>query len=276
MRYISIFFLLLIGSLVHAQYYYNDIIAAKQSAQNYSIIKAQKIKTIEVISYDQNDEQVKSFSLQQIFSNNWNKMELSTQNAKGEKSTLTTYYKNNLVSNTIERSNQIETITNYTYDAQNRLISIASTSKDSAYKYQNTEKHIWLYGSNGAPVEMIKIRNGKDSTFVKFTFDEQGNVAEEKWLRMGRLIETYYYYYDNNHLITDIVRYNRNAKKLLPDFMFEYNAQQQMTSMTQVSANSNGYLVWHYIYNAAGLKTEEVCKDKQNQLVANFKYVYQQ
>ncbi|MGC8749537.1 hypothetical protein [Hydrotalea sp.] len=276
MRYISILFLLLIGSLVHAQYYYNDIIAAKQSAQNYSIIKAQKIKTIEVFSYDDLDEQVKSFSLQQVFSNNWNKMELSTQNATGEKSTLTTYYKNNLVSNTVERSKHIETITNYTYDAQNRLLSIESTSKDSAYKYQNTEKHIWLYGSNGTPTEMIKIRNGKDSTLVRFTFDEQGNVAEEKWLRMGRLIETYYYYYDNNHLITDIVRYNRNAKKLLPDYMFEYNAQQQMSSMTQVSANSNGYLIWHYTYNAAGLKTEEICKDKQNQLVANFKYVYQQ
>ncbi|PZX66038.1 hypothetical protein [Hydrotalea sandarakina] len=276
MRYISLFFLLFLGSVLHAQYYYNDIIAAKQSAQNYLIIKAQKIKTIEVRSYDDHGEQVTSFSLQQVFSNNWNKMELSTQNATGEKSLLTTYYKNNLVSNTIERSKHIETITNYSYDAQNRIISIESISKDSAYKYQNTEKHIWHYGSNNAPEEMIKIRNGKDTTLVKFTYDEQGNVAEEKWFRMGRLIETYYYYYDDNHLITDIVRYNRNAKKLLPDFMFEYNAQKQLSSMTQVSANSNGYLIWHYIYNAAGLKTEEICKDKQNQLIANFKYFYQQ
>jgi hypothetical protein len=275
MRYISLFFLLFLCSVLHAQYYYNDIIAAKQSAQNYLIIKAQKTKTIAVRSYDDLGEQVTSFSLQQVFTNNWNKMELSTQNATGEKSLLTTYYKNNLVSNTIERSKHIETITNHSYDAQNRIISIESISKDSAYKYQNTEKHIWHYGSNNAPEEMIKIRNGKDTTWVKFTYDEQGNVAEEICFRMGRLIETYYYYNDDHHLITDIVRYNRNAKKLLPDFMFEYNAQKKLSSMTQVSANSNGYLIWPYIYNAAGLKTEEICKDKQNQLIANFKYFYQ-
>ncbi|WP_298297997.1 hypothetical protein [Hydrotalea sp.] len=276
MRYFSLLILLICSQLALGQYYYNDIIAAKQGVRNYLQLKVQKIKTVEVVSYDENNEPADAFALQQIFTNNWNKMTLTSQNATGEKSTLTTNYKNNLVANTIERTNNIEIITNYTYDANNNITLIESISKDSAYKYQNFEKHVWQYSAGDTPIEMFKIKNNKDTTMVHFTFDEHGNVAEEKWIRFGKLIETYYYYYNDSHLLTDIVRFNRNARKLLPDYLFEYNAQQQLNSMTQVSPNNNSYLVWHYSYNAAGLKEEDVCRNKENQLVARFKYVYHQ
>ncbi|WP_288073179.1 hypothetical protein [Hydrotalea sp.] len=276
MHYFSLIILFMSCQWAHAQYYYNDIIAAKQSIQNYIHIKNQKIKSIDVQSFDENNEPAKGFALQQLFTNNWTKMILSTQNATGEKSTLITYYKNNLVNNTIERTNHIETTTNYTHDAKNNITEILSVTKDSTYHYQNTEKHIWHYLSGGAPADMIKIKNNLDTTFVHFTYDEHGNVAEEKWIRMGRLIETYYYYYNDMHLLTDIVRFNRNARKLLPDYLFEYNSMRQLSSMTQISPNNNSYLVWNYSYNSAGLKEEDICRNKENQLVARFKYVYHQ
>ncbi|MDE3125865.1 MAG: hypothetical protein KGK14_10145 [Bacteroidota bacterium] len=274
MRYICVIIFLLSTHLAKSQFYYNDIIAANQSQKNYLQLKAQKIKSLDVASFDEQNEPVNNFSLQQSFSNNWNKMIINSKDAKGEKSILITTYKNNLVMNTFERTNQIETITNYTYDTNKHVILIETITKDSVYKYQNTEKHIWNYSLNGRPINMLKIKNNKDTTVVHFTFDEHGNVAEEKWIRFGNLIETYYYYYDEANLLTDIVRYNRNVKKLLPDYLFEYNPQQQLISMTQVSPNSNSYLVWHYSYNADGLKEEDVCRNKENQLVAKFKYIY--
>jgi hypothetical protein len=101
-------------------------------------------------------------------------------------------------------------------------------------------------------------------------------VAEEHWLKRGADIETYYYYYDKENRVTDVVRFNKKFKRLLPDFTFEYNAAGLVTQMLQVpNSNNTNYLIWAYRYNSNNLKVEEICTNKQKQQIGKMEYVYE-
>ena len=114
-----------------------------------------------------------------------------------------------------------------------------------------------------------------DTTVVSFIYDEENQVAEERWTKSNRSIETYYYYYNQKKQITDIVRYNRKAKAMLPDFIFEYNDMDQLSQMTQTQSGSANYLIWRYTYNDQGLKVREVAYNKEKELMGRIEYSYQ-
>ena len=81
---------------------------------------------------------------------------------------------------------------------------------------------------------MLKIMNGTDTTYVRFIPDEKGNIGEEHATRNGEALPIVYYYYDDNNRLTDIVRYNMKAQRLLPDNIFEYREDGKMTSLLAV------------------------------------------
>ncbi len=120
---------------------------------------------------------------------------------------------------------------------------------------------------------MIKIRGISDTTFVDFTSDEKGNIIEEKARRGVEALPVVYYYYDNENRLTDIVRYNQKAARLLPDYVFEYNSD-RIFSMLFVPPGSTDYQKWLYSYDNKGLKKEESCFDKKKQLVVKINYTY--
>jgi hypothetical protein len=69
--------------------------------------------------------------------------------------------------------------------------------------------------------------------------------------------------------LTDVVRYNDRAKQLLPEYMFEYSASDQVIQKITVPSNNSDYLIWRYQYNPQGLKIKEVVyskHDKRNPL----------
>jgi len=107
-----------------------------------------------------------------------------------------------------------------------------------------------------------------------FSYDEKGLVAEEKWFKKGKLSETYYYYYSDIGLLTDVVRFNERARKLLPDFIYEYDTDGQIVKMTQTIQGGTDYLVWNYTYNDKGLKETETCYNKQKKLEGKVTYEY--
>jgi hypothetical protein len=74
--------------------------------------------------------------------------------------------------------------------------------------------------------------------------------------------------------LTDIVRYNRKAKALLPDFLFEYDEKGLLRQMVQVQNGTTGHLTWKYQYAANGLKQREYCYNKNKQLLGKFEYNY--
>jgi antitoxin component YwqK of YwqJK toxin-antitoxin module len=173
---------------------------------------------------------------------------------------------------TTDSAQEASGVTEYFYDEKKRLTRIKSHS--SSDNISTTEEHQWTYNENGQPKSMLRIRSGSDSTLVEFSYDEKGNVAEEKTVKSRLPLATVYYYYDANNRLTDIVRYNARAKRLLPDYMFEYNEAGQLTRMVSVPEGSNNYLTFYYQYNPNGLKRMDLCYDKQQQLVGKVEYAY--
>ncbi len=139
---------------------------------------------------------------------------------------------------------------------------------------RSTEVHLWMYNNSGQPTQMLRIKDGRDTTLVMLTHDN-GNVAQETWKRKGKVVENYYYYYNTNNQLTDIVRYNYRAKKMLPDFLYDYDANGRIIKMMQVPTGRSDYMIWQYSYNSNGLKEKELLYNKQQQLVGRIEYKYQ-
>jgi hypothetical protein len=137
----------------------------------------------------------------------------------------------------------------------------------------SSETHLWFY-ENNKPVKMLLIKNNNDTTTVELKKDEQGDVAEERWRKKGHLVENYFYYYNERHRLTDIVRFNTKAQRLLPDFLFEYDDDGRLIQFTQIPVASDNYLVWHYEYGTNGLKEKERCFNKQKRPVGTIEYTY--
>jgi len=259
----------------YGQYYYNDILSNDQGNRQYQLLKTAKIHKVKVTSFEADGKPSEGFFLEEEFTADWTKMTTSSNISTGASSVLTSYYLTNRLRRTDETKRGVETKTEYSYDEKGRVSTITSTSMDTSLKSQSVETHIWQYKVNGLPDQMLKLKNKLDSTRITFVYDDLGNPAEEHWKKNNRELETYYYYYNDKHLLTDIVRFNKRVSKLLPDFLFEYDATGRLTQMTQVPANSSNYTTWKYVYTDSGLKKEEVCYDKQKNVIGKIEYAYE-
>lgn len=272
-------FLLLGANLViylssSAQYYYKDIIGTKESSDIIKTYVKNKVYRVMLTSYD--DQNVKSddFKVHQEFLSSAGVLKTTTQTTPENATTLLTYIdaNGNLIK-TADSNGRVVNISTYSYDASGNLISIVSSSSDSTIN--ETEQHLWQW-SNGKPVKMLRIKNRTDTTYVDFVLDENGNVIEETETRKRIKSKPVYYYYNENNQLTDVVRYNERAQQLLPEYMFEYSASNQVIQKITVPANNSDYLIWRFLYNPQGLKTKEAIyskHDKRNP-VGRIEYVY--
>ena len=121
---------------------------------------------------------------------------------------------------------------------------------------------------------MLRIKNRVDTTYVSFKHDEAGNIIEEFSTRKGIKSDPVVYYYDNQNRLTDIVRFNNRVNKLLPEYMFEYSASNQVVQKMTFPANSSNYLIWRYQFDDRGLKVQEAIFDKEKKLTGRIRYEY--
>src|SRR5215210_7095154 len=256
-----------------AQYYYTDIIGTKQTNQQYRLLRAFQYKRVNAISYE-GDQPSKDFLLEQSITNDGRKIITHSASIGSMESYFISNYQNNKVNNTVDSGNNAINTVIYEYDNTGKVISTSATSKDFDGTFTNEERHIWSYNEKGLPDKMLKIKNKNDTTLVTFTYDDD-NVAEERWTKNNRILETYYYYYNPKKQITDIVRYSRKAKAMLPDYMFEYDAKGRLTQMTQTQSGTANYLVWKYTYNENGMKEKEIVFNKQKEVLGRIEYRYQ-
>ena len=122
---------------------------------------------------------------------------------------------------------------------------------------------------------MIKKTSGMDSVTIEFQTDSAGLVLEETWIKKDKKIETYYFYYNSENRISDIVRYNTTAQKLLPDFVFEYNENGQLIKMIQIGLNGRNITHWDYSYFPNGLREMEIAKDRNKNLIISTQYQFE-
>lgn len=258
---------------VNAQYYFNDIISIKQGNDQYRLLRAQKIASVKAISYEPDNSITEGFSVTQEISRDGKKVSITTTTNNQAGTTVNTYDMG-ILKRTQSNNKNISNKTDYTYDAQGRISKVHLSTVDTFMNSTIAEIHDWSYDEYGAVSTMLRIKNNIDTLLVEFVKDDQQNIGEEIWRKNGRIVERYYYYYNSNKQLTDIVRYNSKAKKLLPDFIYEYNTANQLSQMTQFSLGSNNYFVWKYKYNDKGLKIEEVCSDKSKLQIGRIEYQY--
>ncbi|MEO7582704.1 MAG: hypothetical protein ABIS74_06925 [Ferruginibacter sp.] len=269
--------LLLVSAFTAArsQYYYKDIVSNKQVLAEREGLKEQKIRNILVHSFEGNREPSPGFFCEKKITKDYRRMETYTKSNITGKALQTTYYndKDQLIQST-DSSELSVTSSFYEYDSKGNISNIISQShsNDEDFSTNLLEEHQYTYNEKGIPVKMLRIRNKKDSSTIIFGLDEKGNVIDEN--ETAKNGKHYYYYYNDKNRLTDIVKFNVVKKKLLPDFIFEYNSVGQVTQMVTVEEGINSdYYTWKYIYND-GLRIIEKCFSKENILLGYFEYEY--
>ncbi len=271
-KLILILFLFSHSFSANCQYYYTDIVALQAAAKQYAALVSAHIKQVSATSFNGN-QPVDNFKLEQRLTPDFRTITITSSDpSTGDLLTINSYINGKLVQ-TKDSSNNVLSVAKYNYDAAGNISTITTTSDDAFMNSHSTEIHQWIYDDN-KPQKMLRIKDKTDTTVVSFTYDA-GNVAQETWTRKGHVAETYYYYYNANNQLTDIVRFNIRLRKMLPDFLFEYDEAGHVSQMTQVPNGSTNYLVWKYTYNSNGLKEKEQLYNKQQQLVGRVEYKYE-
>lgn len=256
--------------ILRAQYYYSDILSTQLANSNYLTLKQNKVK--KVVTKNNVEEDI--ILITQTFSTNWNSLITESQLSIGQTNSSTSTYINNLIVRKTEEGKNVNSEIVYNYAVDGKLLSIQSSSIDTSINKGFNETHSFNYDENGILNSMFKIKNNLDTTFIEFRKDEKGNVIEEIWNSKKNNFATYYYYYNEKNLLTDIVKFNLKANRMLPEFLFENNNSDKLISMTQIPYGSSNYFIWKYYYNEKGLKTSETCANKNSVLLGKMEYNY--
>lgn len=275
MRKLISFSLLLLSFIgtVHAQNYYKDLVSNRQLLNDMAAYKENKVKTINIKSFDDDGTESRGFFCQKKLSNNYKRSELFTRADIAPASLFVSIFDNDgKLLSTNDSSTISVTSIKYTYDAKRRINSIISTvkSQDDDFANEITEVHIYTYNENDQPQSMLKIKNGTDTSVVTFAADEKGTVGIERDSKNG---SKFYYYYDAKNRLTDIVQANEYKENLKPDYVFEYNQAGLITQMTAVEEGSNNYYVWKYNYDN-NLRIKERCFTNERRLMGSVEYEY--
>lgn len=270
----AIILLLLISFSVKAQYYYKDIVTPGQTMDLLSKYREQRIGSVKMISYEGDGERAEDFSGSQTISDNFTTTKTLFHTLTAGLSELTVYFNAaGRLLKSFDTTDGSGSVTEYKYNEKGQIIKIVNVST-SAGSHQEKEEHVWFYDAENRPRKMMRIKNDIDTLFVSFVLDENGNVAEENSIRKKTEQPSFYYYYDEKKRMTDIVTYSQKAQRLLPIYIFEYNAGGRISAMIVVPEGSDDYQKWYYEYNEAGLKSKETAYNKRRKLLGRVDYEY--
>lgn len=257
------------------QYYFNDILSTKSGNEQYQQLRKNKIRKIKAQSFDADNTITDGFLLEEEISLDGKKVVLHSILSGGKESVTNRFFEMGRLKRIQTTHNRIENRTDFTYTVNGMLQKLVLTTTDTSQKSGMTEVHEWIYTESGHPQSMLRIKNGTDTMMVTCKTDDDGLVLEEQWKKNGRTQESWYYYYNDKKQLTDLVRYNARLKKLVPDFIYEYDANGRISQMTQLSFGSGDYLTWQYTYTEQGFKKTEIGMDKRKQMVGRIEYSYE-
>lgn len=265
---------------LQAQYFYNDILGTQETNRLMKSYQLNKVKTVSATGYDKQGAKANDFSEFQELKENGMALKTSSFNGLNKSVTYARFDNQARIISSADSSTGIKSTTSYEYDMDGKIMKVQNITKDPANDFNQTETHQWIYNSSGKPEKMWRtistgIAGAADSLEIRFIIDEDGNAAEEKTFRKKRETGYWYYYYDDKNRLTDIVRFNTKLKKLLPDFMFEYDDNDRVIQkITTTSSRNLGYLIWRYIFDAKGLKTKEALFNDDKQITGKIEYSY--
>lgn len=269
--------LILLTGAANAQYYYKDIVSTRLNTSQWQALKAAGVKSVRLSSFEGDGRPTEGFDIEQTVLPDFSGMTTHAKtNGSTETWTFTTYSPEGRLMSVTDTSDTYESVSTYRYDAGGRLTSITNTSTETDNQVKAVETHIWQYASatGNVPSGMLKIENGTDTTFVQFIPDEKGDIGEERATRNQQPLPSIFYYYDDQHHLTDVVRYSVRARRLLPDNKFEYDDNGRQTSMLAVQEGAASYQKWLYKYNDKGLKDQDACYSREHELLGTVRYLY--
>jgi len=265
---------LMLHLTVFSQYYYTDLVDARLINDRMKNLTTQKVKSITATGYDANGAKTSDFNEWQEVDGEKKSLKITSRNGQDVNRQYYQFDNDYRLISITDSSAGIKTVTSYSYDNNGNITLIKTTLKDSLQDFSESIEHQYQYNA-GKPERLLRILNGKDSTEYRFTLEEHKNVADEQLFRRGVGYDRVYYYYDDKNRLTDVVRYNKKAQKLLPAMMFEYDDMGRIIQkLTVVSADNPDYLIWRYLYDAKGLKTKEALFNKQKELTGRIEYAY--
>lgn len=258
-----------------SQYYYRDIILPAQNAAQQQLYKKNKVQQANLLSFEADGTPSQDFNCEIKPNIGFTQIRTITKSVVAGNSSITAFYNfKGQIYKSVDSTKETVSVYEYAYDSTGKLLSASNITTGIMDKTKQGETHIWTYNVHGAPENMLYIKNNRDTIIVKFLIDESGNVIEEENWRNHISLGKTYYYYDSLNRLTDIVRYNARIQKLIPDYIFEYNDKNQVVQMINTQQGSGDYLIWKYIYNEKGLRTEERCYNKQKRIMGRIEYQY--
>lgn len=264
--------LALTGLTAQGQFYYKDLITVQETNAQWGLLKNNGVKAVKVRSFEGNNQPSEGWSVEQKITDD--RMVTITETPTNGRSELTaTYNAAGRLVQTIDTSEDFHSTTTYEYDAAGRISAISNVSRSG--EFTTTEMHKWSYDATGKPAQMLRIRNNTDTTYVTFVYESRDMPVEEHAVRKGVKEPAVYYYYNDKNQLTDIVRYNQKARRLLPTHIFAYNAQGRLAGMLLIPEGSNQYQRWYYDYDERGLKVRERVFNKEQQLMGRVELVYE-
>lgn len=280
LRFYSKIFTCLIVSIAlipaaYAQFFYKDIWNIQQLIKEFSILKNENIRTVSVKSFEDDGEPSEGFYCERKIDRNFTKSEMISRSYITQQSLLVSHYNDKgWIIKTVDSSQTSLARSEYEYDNKGRITKVTTFTKANDEKGGISETHQYIYNEAGKPEKMIRRNNNADVSTVNFILDEKGNVIEEQEITRGVKGRRYLYYYDDKNRLTDVVRYNARAKRLLPDYMYEYNQLGQIKQMIATDDNINNYFIWKYTYNDQRLRESEKCYSKEKRLLGSIQYEY--
>jgi YD repeat-containing protein len=261
-----------------AQYYYKDLVVTRENSASWQSYRDNHVKAVTLVSLESDGKPTEGFVGDQQVSPDHLHITTHTKTSGTTDSWIITDYspKGYLIKNT-DTSDTFQNSTEYRYDDKGRIVAIIDTSLETDNHLKEVEQHYWSYdpARPELPLSMLKIKNGNDTTVVRFVPDARGYIAEEHASRQGAVLPTIFYYYDADNHLTDIVRYNERAKRLLPIELLEYGDGGRVSSALIVPEEGNSfYQKWYYEYDDKGLKVKDFCYNKEKELLGSVEYQY--
>jgi hypothetical protein len=258
-----------------AQFYYKDIWNIQQLTKEFSILKNENIRTVSIKSFEDDGEPSEGFFCERRIDRNFSKSEMISRSNITQQSLLVSYYNDRgWILKTVDSSQTSLARSEYEYDNKGRVTMVTNFTKANDEPTGIIETHQYYYNAAGKPEKMIRKKNNAEVGTNNFTTDEKGNIIEEEEIVKGIKGKKYLYYYDERNRLTDVVHFNERAKRLLPDYMYEYNPAGQVKQMISTEDNISNYYIWKYTYNELRLRETEQCYSKERRLLGTIKYEY--
>jgi len=260
---------------VDAQYYYKDILSNIEQNKEFLILKNGNIRTIKVESFDEKDQPSDGFHCEKKINKDFSESQMISKSNITEQSLLVTKYdKNGRVTKTTTNTPTTTNTIDFGYNAEGLLSLISTKTTGDGDSTGIAETHQYFY-KNGTPEKMIRKINGVLVSTITFVADDKGNIIEEDAAGTSN-DKKYYYYYDDKNRLTDVVHFNMAAKRLLPDYMFEYDNGNLPVQKISVDETGRSYFIWRYAYNDQQLPEIQKCYSKAKDLLGTIQFDYLQ